>query len=224
MKKIRLTLIFVMLICITLVACGQHKKEKSESETETTKDLSEYLSRVYINSNVISKYSKDEVQVYSYEDCYFCLPISIIDGEHLSSQLYGPFFIKKEETLTFTINDLKPDFFSNKASIIDLSFISPFVYENSELDIENLEKFYNENLIVKYSEKEIIVNSNIDCNFDLWVSTQGKAYNSTNIFRNLEIKKGETLKLTLKSLAPEDFFTSDDKIIYASTQNPYVQK
>ena len=117
MKKIRLTLIFVMLICITLVACGKNEKSRKKIETESTKDTSEYFNRNYINTNIISKYSKNEIQVYSYEDCYFCLPVLISDGDYLSSKTYGPFFIKKEETQTFTINDLNPNAFSKNAYI-----------------------------------------------------------------------------------------------------------
>lgn len=223
MKKIRLFLVFVMLTCITFVACGEFERSKEKLELETTKDTSEYFDRVYINSNIISKYSKDEIKVYSYEDCYFCLPTIIKDGDYLSSHSYGPYSIKKGETLTFKINDLNPKFFSKESYIKDMSFISPFVYEKSDLDIEKNKKIYEKDLLIKYSESEVIINSDIDCNFDLWISTQGKKYDSTNIYRNIEIKKGETLKFTLKDLTPENFFSSDDKISYASLQTPYVQ-
>ena len=224
MKKIRLTLIFVMLICITLVACGKNEKSRKKIETESTKDTSEYFNRNYINTNIISKYSKNEIQVYSYEDCYFCLPVLISDGDYLSSKTYGPFFIKKEETQTFTINDLNPNAFSKNAYIKEVSFISPFVYDNNKTNVKQTIQTYNNNLVIKYTENEIIINSDYDCTFDLWLSTQGNTYDSTNIFRNLKIKKDEPLKLMLKYLGPEKFFESDDKIIYASTQNPYVEQ
>jgi len=220
-------LIFVYAILLLLSGIGvgyslrgdkiEKQKEISESESKFLEDETE-VQRKKINASVITKYNGKEIIVYSDTTCFFNLGVSICDGETISSNSYGEFKIASGETITLTIEDLAPDFFSENAIITSVSDVdNPYVYGESSISDDKY-KLVDNSIIMKYSEKEITVYSNNDCYFDLHVSTQDSKFNSSNEYKKIKISKGETLTLALNDLAPE-FFLDDTIIKYC---DPYI--
>ena len=213
MKKRRLfILISAMLICIALVGCSVNTDDLVEN-TEITE-----IKTKSINATVVSKFNEKEIIVYSDTSCFFNLTVSILDENTKSENTYKDFEISKGETITLTIDDLAPDFFSEEAIITYVSPIHPYVYTDSSLNLDNY-KSSNCQLLMKYSSKEITVYSDKSCFFDLSISTEGDNFNSKNEYRKIEIKKGETITLTLNDLVP-GFFTNKTSIKYV---NPYIE-
>jgi len=220
-------LIFVYAILLLLSGIGvgyslrgdkiEKQKEISENEDKFLEDETE-VQRKKINASVITKYNGKEIIVYSDTTCFFNLGVSICDGETISSNSYGEFKIASGETITLTIEDLAPDFFSENAIITSVSDVgNPYVYGESSISDDKY-KLVDNSIIMKYSEKEITVYSNNDCYFDLHVSTQDSKFNSSNEYKKIKISKGETLTLALNDLAPE-FFLDDTIIKYC---DPYI--
>lgn len=219
MKKGRLfILIFTMLICMVLVGCNENKKTEDltiDTETESNPQP--------IKATVVSKYNENEITIYSDTSCFFYVEVSVIDGKTTSENKYGEFEILSGETITLTLDDLAPGFFSDQAVIKDVWPISPYVYEDSSLDSDNFE-FIDSKILMKYSSKEITIYSSKSCFFNLWISTSGLSFCSCNIFQNIEIKEGETITLTLDDLAP-GFFDDETSIQYVNSHiDTYIEK
>ena len=211
-------LIFAMLFCFALVGCNTNNKNEDLTVTTEISDVETESDSQFIKASVISKFNNKEIVIYSDTTCFFNIRVSIIDGETVSENSYGEFEISKGETLTLTLNDLAPGFFSDKAIIKDVYPIySPYVYEISSLNADNYEMI-NSKLLMKYSSEEITIYSDKSCFFDLYVLTNGDDFDSANIYQRLEIKEGETISLTLDDLAP-GFFTTGSYINYF---NPYI--
>lgn len=211
-------LIFAMLFCFALVGCNTNNKNEDLTVTTEISDVETESDSQFIKASVISKFNNKEIVIYSDTTCFFNIRVSIIDGETVSENSYGEFEISKGETLTLTLNDLAPGFFSDKAIIKDVYPIySPYVYEISSLNADNYEMI-NSKLLMKYSSEEITIYSDKSCFFDLYVLTNGDDFDSANIYQRLEIKEGETISLTLDDLAP-GFFTTGSYINYV---NPYI--
>lgn len=221
--------IFAMLICIALVGCGitenisetteetktVKKTEKetktlkvTEKETETVEKRGQKLQK--IKASIMVKYSEKEIIVFSNTTCFFNLKISIRDGEFTSQNTYGEFKISEGETMTLTLENLAHDFFSNEAIIEDVSCSDSYVYGDSPLAV-NRYKDIDCKLLIKCSNKEVIVYSDTTCFFDLYLYTEDDNYKSRNAYCKLAITEGETLTLTLDDLAPG--FFSDHTII-----------
>lgn len=76
-------------------------------------------------------------------------------------------------------------------------------------------------VMVKYSEKEIIVFSDTTCFFNLYVSVRDGEFLSQNTYGEFQISKGESITLNLEDLAP-GFFSEEAIIEDASSKTPYV--
>jgi len=76
-------------------------------------------------------------------------------------------------------------------------------------------------VVVKFSEKEIIVFSDTSCFFDLQVSIHDGEFISENVYREFQISEGETIALTIQDLAP-GFFSDTATIDTAYSLTPYV--
>ena len=225
MKKRRLfILIFAMLICIASVGCSSNKKTEDLTVDTEISDVDSKLDPQQINATVVSKFNQKEIIVYSDTSCFFNIRASVVDGENVSDNSYGEFEISKGETITLTLDDLAPGFFTDQAIITDVYPIySPYVYEDSSLNSDNY-KFTTCQLLMKYSSKDITISSDKSCFFDLYVSTRSNDFNSANIYQKLEIKEGETITLTLDDLAP-GFFTDETYISYVNSYiDTYVEK
>lgn len=219
MKKGRLfILIFTMLICMVLVGCNENKKiEDLPIDTETESNPQP------IKATVVSKYNEKEITIYSDTSCFFYVEVSVNDGETTSQNKYGEFEISGGETITLTLNDLAPGFFSEQAIITKVLPISPYVYEYSSLNSDNF-KSIDSQILMKYSSKEITVYSSESCFFNLWISTNDLDFSSCNVFQKLEIKKGETITLTLDDLAP-GFFDDETSIQYVNPSiDTYIEE
>lgn len=226
MKKGRLfILICAMLICLASVGCGVKEnvseiEEDSEDETEVKSNITKpYVSNI-TKPYVIVKYSETEIVVFSGITCSFSLDVSIRDGDFESDNTYKDFQISEGETITLTIEDLAPDFFSDKAIIEDADYnYSVWDYFPSNLDDY---KWSDANILLKYSDKKVIVYSDKTCFFDLRIRTKDSDFESSNYYRGIEISEGETLELTLEDLAP-GFFSDDTLISYCSEDiDPYL--
>lgn len=174
-----------------------------------------------INASVITKYNEKEIIVYSDTTCFFNLVVSVCDGETSSQNSYGEFQISEGEILTLTLEDLAPGFFSDEAIITDVDAVYDTYVKNFSLFCDTYSKI-DCSLLVKYSEKEITVFSDKSCFFDLYVATKDDDFNSSNSYRKIKIKEGETITLTLEDLSP-GFFTDSTKISYVGS-NPKTYK
>ena len=213
-------LFFAMLICMTLVGCTTSTNTKTEHLTSDTEipDVETQSHSHSIKATVLSKFNQKEIILYSETSCFFNIIVSVVDGETVSDNSYGEFKISEGETVTLTLDDLAPGFFTDQAIIIDVNPIySPYVYEDSSLN-DDIYKSIKCQLLMKYSYKEITIYSDKTCFFDLDISTIGDNFDSTNIYQKLGIKEGETITLTLDDLAP-GFFTDETSIKYV---NPYI--
>lgn len=222
MKKRRLfILIYAMLICLALVGCGV-KKNVSETE-EDASEIEENETEVKSNITkpyVIVKYSETEIVVSSDITCSFSLDVTIRDGNFKSNNTYKDFQISEGETITLTPEDLAPDFFFDKAIIVDADY-NYNIWDYFPNNLDDYQKS-NANILLKYSDKKIIVYSDKTCFFDLRIQTKDSDFESFNYYRGIEILEGETLELTLEDLAPG--FFSDDTLISYCNENiyPYV--
>lgn len=102
----------------------------------------------------------------------------------------------------------------------NVSEIKEDIFPNNLDDYE----WSNANILLKYSDKKVIVYSDKTCFFDLWIRTKDSDFKSSNYYRGIEISEGETLELTLEDLAPG--FFSDDTLISDCSEDikPYVEK
>lgn len=215
MKKRRLfILIYAMLICLVLVGCGNSKDDSSSSEDEKVPHT--------INAQVIAKYSEKEIVIYSDTSCFFDLEVSVSDEENESEITFKKIQISEGKTITLTLEDLAPGFFSDRAIITKVTEINnPYVYEEislNDVDKKNIDC----QILMKYTSEEITIYSDESCFFDLFVITEGNDFNSCNKYRRVEIKEGTTITLTLDDLAP-DFFSDNTYIDFVSSGiHPYV--
>lgn len=219
MKKRRLFILtFAMLICIASVGCSPNKRTEDLTVDTEISDVDSKSDPHQINATVVSKFNQKEIILYSETSCFFNIRVSVVDGETVSENSYGEFEISEGKTITLTLDDLAPGFFTDQAIIAGVNPIyHPYVYEDSSLVSDNYT--YTEcQLLMKYSSKEITIYSDKSCFFDLYISTIGDNFNSLNIYQKLEIKEGETINLTLDDLAP-GFFTDGTYIKYV---NPYI--
>lgn len=215
MKKRRLfILIYAMLICLVLVGCGNSKDDSSSSEDAKVPHT--------INASVIAKYSEKEIVIYSDTSCFFDLEVSVSDEESESKTTFKKIQISEGKTITLTLEDLAPGFFSDRAIITEVTEINnPYVYEKISLnDVDT--KSIDCQILMKYTSEEITIYSDESCFFDLFVITGGDNFNSRNRYRRVEIKEGTTITLTLDDLAP-DFFSDNTYIDFVSSGiYPYV--
>lgn len=218
MKKRRLfILIYAMLICLVLVGCGNSKDDSSYSEDSEDEKVPNT-----INASVIAKYSEKEIVIYSDTSCFFDLEVSVSDEESESKITFKKIQISEGKTITLTLEDLAPGFFSDRAIITKVSEIDdPYVYEKISLnDVDT--KSIDCQILMKYTSEEITIYSDESCFFDLFVITGGDNFNSRNTYRRVEIKEGTTITLTLDDLAP-DFFSDNTYIDFVSSGiYPYV--
>lgn len=215
MKRKRLfILIYAMLICVALVGCSNKNGSESVTEVSETEIKTEYESESEtqvechkIKASVMVKYSEKEIIIFSDTTCFFNLDVSVRDGEFFSKNTYGEFQISEGESITLTLEDLAPGFFSEQAIIEDASSEIPYVYGDSPLDTEKYKEI-DCGLLVKCSSKEIIVYSDKTCFFDLYLYTEDDNFKSRNTYSKLNISEGETITLNLEDLAP-DFFSEN---------------
>ena len=149
MKKGRLfILIYAMLICLASVGCGV-KENVSEDETEVKSNITKPY--------VTVKYSETEIVVFSRITCSFSLDVSIRDGDFVSDNTYKDFQISEGETITLTLEDLAPDFFSDKAIIEDANYNYSIrdYFPTNQVDYKRSDA----NILLKYSDKKVIVYS-----------------------------------------------------------------
>lgn len=230
MKRKRLfILIYAMLICVASVGCSTsgnisetetsfkteienevETQTKSEPKIEIQTESETIVTPQTIKKPIIVKYSEKEIVVFSNTTCFFDLYVSVRDGEFTSQNTYGEFQISEGETITLTLEDLAPNFFSDTAIIEDASCYTSYVYGDSPLSTEKYKEI-DCTLLIKCSSKEIIVYSDTTCFFDLCLSTEDDVFKSINTYSNLSISEGETITLTLNDLAPN--FFSDNTVI-----------
>lgn len=212
MKKRRLfILIYAMLICLALVGCGESKDDSSSSE-----DSEDAKVPHTINASVIAKYSEKEIVIYSDTSCFFDLEVSVSDEESESEITFKKIQISEGKTITLTLEDLAPGFFSDRAIITKVTEISsPYVYTEISLN-DVATKNIDCQILMKYTSEEITIYSDESCFFDLFVITEGNNFNSCNIYRRVEIKEGTTITLTLEDLAP-GFFSDNTYIEFVSS-------
>lgn len=175
-----------------------------------------------INASIITKYNKNKIIVYSDTTCFFDLDVSICDGEKNYKNTYEELQISKGKILTLTLENLAPDFFSDEAIITSVEPVDD-TYVKQFLPTFNTYSKNNYSLLMKYSEKEIIVFSDKSCLFDLYVDTKDDDFNSSNKYCKIKIKGGETKSLSLNDLAP-GFFTDSTKITYVNSYIPTYKK
>lgn len=180
--------------------------------------ISRNIEQTY-ESQVLTKHNAKEIVAYSDTTCSFNLVVSVLDRNTIFEKNYGDLQINKYETLTLTLDDLDPGFFSDKAIIKN-------VYTDGGTYISNFgdtyeEKFYS--LIINYSKSEIIVRSDNNCYFDLTVSVKNKDYNYSENFKKIKVDKEKTLVLTLNDLAP-NFFPNDTTIEYVEKRTNTYEK
>lgn len=175
-----------------------------------------------IDASIIAKYNEKEIIVYSDTTCYFNIKVEVCDGETKSESTYKK-VISEGQTLTLTLEDLAPGFFSDKAIITDVYPIYDTYIKKFSLVRDKYTRI-DCPLLVKYSTKEITVFSDKSCFFDLYVSTTADEFCSTNYYRKIKIKKGETLTLTLEDLAPGFFAEGTDIQYVDSTPATFKKK
>ena len=83
-------------------------------------DLSE-VNYEEIRRAIIVKASQDEVIVYSHEDCFFDITLFTQDANFKSKNEFRRIKINKGETITLTLDDLAPGFFSEDTKITSYS-------------------------------------------------------------------------------------------------------
>ncbi|MBQ2937536.1 MAG: hypothetical protein IJE05_01425 [Clostridia bacterium] len=211
MKRKRLfILICAMLICLASVGCQNISETKTKSETEVstaeteTESESEIqeMKETVIETSIAVQYSDREFSVYSDTSCFFTIDVDILDIDCLSTCNYGPFEISAGEKMNFTIDELSPDFFSDKAKIQNLSSPSTFVYGDSPLEQSNY-KAIDAGIQFKCYADKIILRSNKDCFVCLTLQTKDEDFESGNAYLEmLKINANETFTFTLDDLAP----------------------
>lgn len=206
--------IIIAFIAIALVGCN-FTQSNQEVNSEFQISETEETYRIY-DATVISKFNEKEIIIRSDTSCYFDLAVTIVDGDETSYNTYSGFEISENETITLSIEDLANNSFSYSAIITDVDAIYQTYSYEKPLQIYTSNRIDNNSIMIKYSEKEITVHSDDSCCFDLYVSTVGTNFSSTNIYRKLKIDEGETIIFTLDDLAP-DFF--DDEEIYIRYAN-----
>ena len=82
-----------------------------------------------IDCQILMKYTSEEITIYSDESCFFDLFV-ITGGDNFNSRnTYRRVEIKEGTTITLTLDDLAPDFFSDNTYIDFVSSgIYPYVY------------------------------------------------------------------------------------------------
>lgn len=220
MKRKRLFLICAMLICLASVGCqgiSEPEMEVSKVETETKNESeTQEMKETRINASMAVQYSDREFSVYSNTSCFFTIDVDIIDNDCHSTCNYGPFEISAGEKMNFTIDELSPDFFSDKAKIQYISAPSAFVYGDSPLDTWNY-KAIDAGIQFKCYADKIVLRSNKDCFVCLTLQTKDKDSKSGNAYLEmLKINANETLTFTLEDLAP-GFYSDKAEIVSYST-------
>lgn len=64
------------------------------------------------------KYNTDKIVLYSNEDCFVDLVLYIKEDNFINSAYIRRLHINAKETNTFTLEDLAPGFYSDKAEIL----------------------------------------------------------------------------------------------------------
>ena len=79
------------------------------------------------------KYTSEEITIYSDESCFFDLFV-ITEGDNFNSRnTYRRVEIKEDTTITLTLDDLLPGFFSDNTHIEYVSsYIYTYVYEEEK--------------------------------------------------------------------------------------------
>lgn len=223
MKRKRLfILICAMLICLASVGCQNISETETKPETEVSKAETESESEAQemeetrIEASIAVQYSDREFSVYSDTSCFFTIDVNILDIDCLSTYNYGPFEISAGEKMNFTIDELSPDFFSDKAKIKNLSRPSTFVYGDSPLDQLNYTALDAGIQFKCYADK-IVLRSNKDCFVCLTLQTKDEDFEyGNNYLEMLEINANETSTFTLDDLAPGFYSDNAEITSYSS--------
>lgn len=215
-KKWMLRLIMCLFICLTMIV-----------EFFAFDHVMNFLDVIIhgkqeIDASIIAKYNEKEIIVYSDTTCYFNIKVEVCDGETMSENTYKK-VISEGQTLTLTLEDLAPGFFSDNAIITGVDPIYDTYIKKFSL-VRDKYTSIDCSLLVKYSKKEITVFSDKSCFFDLYVSTTADEFRSSNYYRKIKIKKGETLTLNIEDLAPGFFAEGTDIKFVDSTPATFKKK
>ena len=219
MKKRRLfILIFAMLISLALVGCGTTVSE-IETETETGEDIEtaseiqeQEMKTTPIKVSMAVQYSDREISIYSDTSCFFTIDINITDIDCVSTNNYGPFEISAGEKLSFTIDELSPDFFSDKARIYDVYSPYSFTYGDSSRNTWNY-SMTDTNVEFKCYSDKVTLRSNEDCFVSFTLQTKDENFESGCAYIDiLKINANEITTFTLNDLAP-DFYSDKAEIV-----------
>lgn len=235
MKKRRLfILICAMLISLALVGCASNLNNSEievaiETEMDAGTDIevsseTQDMEKTPIKASIAVQYSDREISVYSDTSCFFTIDVDIRDIDCVSTNNYGPFEISAGEKLNFTIDELSPDFFSDKARIENVSSYT-FIYGYSSLNEWNF-KMTDKNIEFKCYPDKIVLRANEDCLVSFFFQTMDENFESG--YANIELLKinaNEITTFTLDDLAP-GFYSDNAEIVSYSplSIHTYVEK
>lgn len=169
-------------------------------------------------AQVLTKYNDKEIIAYSNVSCDFTFSATIDDGDSTSNGTYSASIVSGTP-LRLTIDDLAPNFFSDDAVIRRVGdAVGTYTSKTGDMY-----RYKNCNIIFQYSEDQITLRSDEDCYFDLTVYASSNEYSYEEDFKKIEIKKGETLVLSLESFDPY-FFSKDAKIDSVISYIPTYEK